>query len=139
MLFRENADDTEYEVTIFDFDEKGMDLALTAHFVLLENSLFIDFGTLDSDKRKFKLLPFPLIETHFFGRIHLEKDSVRFDLLNDEWIIKRIKDGTLSLATVQIADGRAIAATTEELRKFALEQAEDTEAFSEHYSLSRTK
>jgi hypothetical protein len=139
MVFRKSADGTEYQVTLFDFDEKGLNLAIAAHLARLGNFVFIDFGTPDADKRKFKLFPFPVIESHFFGRIHLEKDSVRLDLLSDEWIKERVNNGTLALATVQIADGRAISATTEELRTFALEHAEDTAAFSEHYSLSRTK
>jgi len=50
-----------------------------------------------------------------------------------------VKAGMLPLPTVQTADGPVISAPTEELRKFALEYAEDTKALSEHYSLSRSK
>ena len=82
----EAKDGGEYEVTLFDFDEKGMNLALTAHLVRLGTFSFIDFGTPDSDKRKLKEIPFPTIESHFLGRIHVEKNSVRLDLLSDEWV-----------------------------------------------------
>src|SRR4029077_1951671 len=123
MVFRKSADSTEYEVTLFDFDEKGVNLALTAHMVRLGNFSFIDFGTPDANKRKFKEIPFPIIEIHFFGRIHLEKESVRLDLLSDEWVKEQGKASKPTLATVQTADGRAISASTEELRKFALEHA----------------
>ncbi len=139
MVFRKSADSTGYEVTLFDFDEKGMNLALTAHMVRLGNFSFIDFGTPDTDKRKFREIPFPAIQSHFFGRIHLEKGSVRLDLLRDEWVKEQGKAGKLALATVQTADGLVISASTEELRKFALEHAEDTQVFSDAYSLSRTK
>jgi len=139
MIFRKSADGKEYEVTLFDFDDKGMNLALTAHMVRLGTFSFIDFGTPDTDKRKFIEIPFPAIESHFFGRIDLEKDSVRIDFLDDEWVKKQGKAGKLPLATVQTAEGLVISASTEELRKFALEHAEDMEAFSEPYSLSRTK
>jgi hypothetical protein len=139
MVFRKSADSTEYEVTLFDSDEKGTNLALTARLVRLGNYSFIDFGTPDTDKRKFREIPFPVIETHYFGRIHLEKGSVRLDLVSDEWVKEQSKAGNLPIAVVQTADGPAISASTEELRKFALEHAEDTEAFSEPYSLSRTK
>jgi len=135
--FRKSADSTKYEVTLF--DEKGKNLALTARMVHLGNFSFIDFGTPDANKRKFREIPFPTIESHFFGRIHLEKGSVRLDLLSDDWVKEQGKAGKPTLATVQTADGPAISASTEELRKFALEHAEDTEAFSEPYSLSHKK
>ncbi len=137
IVFRKSADSTEYEVTLF--DEKGKNLALTARMVHLGNFSFIDFGTPDANKRKFREIPFPTIESHFFGRIHLEKGSVRLDLLSDDWVKEQGKAGKPTLATVQTADGPAISASTEELRKFALEHAEDTEAFSEPYSLSHKK
>jgi hypothetical protein len=139
IVFRKSADGGEYEVTLFDFDEKGVNLALTAHIVRLGNFTFIDFGTPSLDKRKFREVPFTTIESHFFGRIYLEKCSVRFEFLNDEWLKEQEKAGGLSLPTVQTADGLVISAPTEELRKFALEHAEDRKAFSERYSLSRTK
>jgi len=139
MAFRKSADGAEYEVTLYDFDEKGVNLALTAHIVRLRNFTFIDFGTPSLDKRKFREIPFPIIESHFFGRIYVEKSSVRFELLNDEWVREQRKAGELSLPTVQTADELVLSAPTEELRKFALEHAEDGKAFSERYSLSRTK
>ncbi len=139
MVFRKSADGKEYEVTLFDFDETGVNLALTAHIVRLGNFTFIDFGTPNLDKRKFREVPFPIIEGHLFGRIYLEKSSARFELLNDEWVKEQAKAGMLSLPTVQTAYGLVISAPTEELRKFALEHAEDTQAFSDAYSLSRTK
>ena len=64
---------------------------------------------------------------------------MRFDFLSDDWFKEQGKAGKLPLATVQTPNGLVISAATEELRKFALEHAEDMEAFSEPYSLSRTK
>jgi len=139
VVFRKSADGTEYEVTLFDSDVKGPDLALIARIVRVGNFPFIDFGTADADKRKFREIPFPAIESHSVGRIHLEKGSVRFDFLSDDWFKEQAKAGKLPLATVQTPNGLVISAATEELRKFALEHAEDMEAFSEPYSLSRTK
>ncbi|MCU1315378.1 MAG: hypothetical protein JWN63_700 [Candidatus Acidoferrum typicum] len=139
MVFRKSAGSTEYEVTLFDFDEKGMNLALTARIVRLGDFTFIDFGTPDANKRKFREIPFPAIESHFFGRIQIEKASVRMDLLSDEWVKQQHKASKPLLDFVQTADGPTISASTEELRKFALEHAEDKEAFSEPYSLSRTR
>lgn len=139
MVFRKSADGTEYQVTLFNFDEKGLNLAITVHLVRLGDFVFIDFGTPDADKHKFKEVPFPAIESHLIGRIRIEKDSVGFNLLSGEWVKEQGKAGMPVLATVQKAEGAAISASTEELGKFALEHAEDTKAFSEHFSLSRTK
>lgn len=139
MVFRKSADGTEYEVTLFDFDVKGMNVATAARLVRLADFLFIDFGTANADKRKFREIPFPAIESHMFGRIQLAKDSVRIDLLDDDWVKKQNEASKLALAIVQTADGQVISASTEELRKFALEHAEDAKAFSDPYSLSRTK
>jgi hypothetical protein len=75
MVFRKSADSEEYEVTLFDFDEKGVNPALTAHIVRLGSFTFIDFGIPNLDKRKFREIPFPTIEAHLFGRIHLEKTA----------------------------------------------------------------
>jgi hypothetical protein len=61
------------------------------------------------------------------------------DLLSDEWVKQQHKASKPLLDFVQTADGPTISASTEELRKFALEHAEDKEAFSEPYSLSRTR
>ncbi len=139
IVFRKSAEGTDYEVTIFDFDGKGMNVALTGRMVRLGNFSFIDFGTADADKREFSEIPFPALESHFFGRIHMEKGGVRIDFLNEDWVKEKAKAGKLTLATVQTPNGLVISATTEELRKFALEHADDTDAFSEPYSLSRTK
>jgi len=139
MAFRKSADSTEYEVTLFDSDNKGMNLALTARMVHLGNFHFIDFGTADADKRKFREIPFPAIESHSFGRIHLEKGNVRIDFLGDDWVKEQGRAGKLELASVRTGNGPVISASTEELRKFALEHAEDKEAFSEPYALSRKK
>jgi hypothetical protein len=139
IVFRKGTNVGEYDVTLIDFDEKGMNLAMTANVGRLGTFSFIDFGTPDSGRRKLKEIPFPTIGCHFFGRIHLEKDGARLDLLSDEWLKEQSKAGTLLLSSVQAEDGLVISAPTEELRKFALEHAEDAKAFSELYSLSRTK
>jgi len=139
IAFKKSADGAEYEVTVFDFDKQGMNLALTARLVRLGNFSFVDFGTPDTDKRKFREIPFPAIESHFFGRIQVEKDGARIDLLSDEWLKAQGKAGKLPLPAVQTPDGLAISASTEELRTFAREHADDSQAFSEPFSLSRTK
>ena len=47
MLFRRGDDGVNYDVTLFDFDDKGTNLAITARLVALGAFLFIDFGNAD--------------------------------------------------------------------------------------------
>ncbi len=139
IVFRRSEDGFDYEVTLFDFDSKGLNLDCTGRLTRLGNGLFIDFGTPDTDKRKFTEFPFPIIESHIFGPIHIDKTSVRIDFLNDEWVKKQSETGKLSLATVKTRDGLVILASTEELRKFAQDHAEDEDALSENYKFVREK
>lgn len=139
IVFRKGEDGSSYDVTISNFDGKGLNVASTARLVRLGDFLFIDFGTPDTDKRRFVEIPFPAHSIHFFGRIHFEESKIRIDCLNDEWVSAQAKAGKLTLATVQTPDGTTLSETTEELRKFALEHAEDKDAFSETYVLTRKK
>jgi len=139
ILFRRSGDDPEYETTVFDFDEHGTNIVCTGRLARLGTALFVDFGTRDADEHKYAEIPFPGIEAHIFGRIYIDKNSVRIDFLSDDWVKKQATAGKLTLATVETKDGLVISAPTEQLRKFALEHAEDAEAFSESFSMIRSK
>ncbi|HXY25100.1 MAG TPA: hypothetical protein VEI73_10655 [Candidatus Acidoferrum sp.] len=139
IVFRQSGNDPEYEVTLFDFDEHGMNIVCTGQLVRLGTALFIDFGTRSPEKHKFAEIPFPALETHIFGRIRIEQNSVRIDFLSDDWVKAQVQAGKMTLATVGTKDGPVISAPTEELRKFALEHAQDSGAFSESYSMIRNQ
>lgn len=146
LIFRRGKEKATYEVLWTGPEQETQGgFVLFAHLVRLGNSLFIDFGTpdpekmADSGKAKFGEYPFPIIECHMFGRIVIDKKSAQIDLLADIWVENQAHAGELALATVKTPDGTVIAATTEELRKFALEHAEDTEAFSNKEYLYRSK
>ena len=72
----------------------------------------------------------PYITSHVFGRMRIEKTYVRVDLLDDEWVKKQIQAGKLNLAHVEGPSETVLTAPTDELRKFALEHAEDEKAFA---------
>jgi len=137
IVFERSGDAPGYLVTAFDFDEKGMNVVCAGRLTRLGSQLFIDFGTPDAEKHKFAEFPFPLVSSHIFGRVQLDKNSMRIDLLSDDWVKEQAKTGTLSLATVETKDGLVLSAPTEELRKFALEHAGDSKAFSETFSFRR--
>ena len=91
--------------------------------------MFIDLGSPDLEPRKNATIPYPTIQSHVFGRVRLEKDKMHIDFLNDRWVSDRAKAGKLTLASVTISNGIALSANTDELRKFALEHAEDRTHF----------
>jgi len=121
-----------YDVQIPGFG-KGT-LTSRARLVKLGDSMFIDFEAPDLDQ--FPNVPYPILESYVFGRLSLSQDQARIDFLNDEWVQNNIKAGKLPLAFVP-TQNPVLSASTAELRKFALEHAEDHEAFSEIYSLMR--
>jgi len=73
------------------------------------------------------------------GRVYLEKDTMHIDFLSDKWVSDRAKAGKLGLPCVLIGNRIVLSATTEDLRKFAMQHAEDKEAFSETFAFQRKK
>jgi len=137
VIFSPGDDENSYQVKLPNFNDAGGTMRATAHLVHLGAYLFIDLETPNSDK--FQDVSYPAIEGHVFGRIALGGDTTRIDFLNDDWVTKQANAGKLGLGYVEGPSSRILSADTAELRKFALEHAEDHEAFSESYILTRHK
>jgi len=137
--FSPRKDENSYDMKIPKFTDAGGTLVSTAHLVRLGAYLFIDLAKPELDLDKAPEIPFPSIEGHCFGRLVLSGDTARIDFLNDEWVSKQIDAGKLKLAYLQTSDITLLSANTPELRKFALEHAEDHAAFSQSYTLTRNK
>jgi hypothetical protein len=125
-----------YEVKIPNFDEKKDTLFTAARLVKLGNSLFIDFGTPNRDN--LPLIPYPAVEGHAFGRLTLAGDKAELDLLSDDWVRDSVNAGNMPLA-VHDAPRLTLSANTQDLRKFALDHADDAKAFSQVFTLARKK
>jgi hypothetical protein len=137
IVFRHSSEGPAYEVTVLDFDTRGLTLVCTGRLTRLGSQLFIDFSTPDPGKRKFAEFPYPTVQSHIFGKIQVEKNSMRIDFLSDDWIKKLASAGKLPLATVEAEEGLVLSDQTEELRNFMREHAADSKAFSESFSLRR--
>ena len=137
VIFSTAEAESSFDVRIPKFNDAGGTLRATARLVRLGAYLFIDLDTPDTEK--LQDVPYPTIEGHVFGRLTLKGDTARIDFLDDEWVAKQADAGTLGLSYVKGPNGRLLSADTAELRKFALEHAEDQEAFSESYILTRRK
>jgi hypothetical protein len=140
--FTRAGDGSGYDVKVLWTDKKKKDgLISSAHLVQLGNFLFIDFQGYSGEEDGFGYHPFPVVNAHMLARIRLQaaQKSLRIDFLKDDWIRNQIKAGKPVLATLDTDENLLVTATTQELRKFALAHAEDTEAFSEGYSFERVK
>jgi hypothetical protein len=137
VVFSPGEYENSYDVKIPKANDAGGTMRSTARLVRLGAYLFIDLEMPDTDK--FQDIPYPAIESHCFGRLVLSGDTVRIDFLNDDWVAKQVEAGKLGLSYVKSPDGTLLSADTPELRKFALEHAEDHDAFSESYFLTRNK
>jgi hypothetical protein len=140
-IFEKSSDGVSYALTVPDFgeDARGQKVISAARMVRLGPYLFMDLGSPDLDSTANATIPYPSIEGHVFGRVYLEKDTMHIDFLSDKWISDQAKAGKLTLANVTVGNLTVLSATTEELRKFALQYAEDKEVFSETFAFQRKK
>ncbi|PYU12162.1 MAG: hypothetical protein DMG37_14215 [Acidobacteria bacterium] len=130
-IFSQGKEKNTYLLRGVDAKKSSGDLTLTAHLLRLGAYTFIDFATPeDSEELNVHISMLPYIPSHVFGRMRIEKTYVRVDLLDDEWVKKQIQAGKLNLAHVEGPSETVLTAPTDELRKFALEHAEDEKAFA---------
>lgn len=144
IVFSESSDAYTYDVKIPNFDEeKKIALCTQTRLVPLGKYVFIDFGSPDMGSRS--QAPYPIIEAHVFGVLTVQGDKARIDLLSDDWVENTIKAGKMPLAfadtrqTDKMTSKIVLSADTSDLRKFALEHAEDHDAFAEVFTLVRNK
>ncbi len=135
--FRRSEDGKGYTLSTFSISENGS-YRSNVHILKLNDYLFMDLGPGERDSSEFGT-PFPTISGHVIGRIWLDENSVRIHILDEAWVVKQIKAGTLGLASTETPQGTVLIATTEQLRKFAVEHAEDKEAFSLNYDLIKIR
>jgi hypothetical protein len=139
--FAKSKDDNFYDFKWGAVDSKG-GLVAQARLVRIGSNLFADFeGDMNSKgtEPKDNVMPFPIISVHMMGRVWLEKDSLEIHFLKDDWVKDRIKAGGFPLAHVGNDSDPLLTASTEELRKFMQEHADDERALSENYKFVREK
>jgi hypothetical protein len=135
ITFSKDNDPYTYDVKIPNFGDDGSTtLTSRAKLAKLGDLLFVDFEAPDLDK--LPRFPYPAVESHVFGKLSLEKDKARIDFLSDVWVQDNLKAGKLLLAFVPL-QGAVLSASTADLRRFAVDHADDAKAFSETMSLAR--
>ncbi len=139
--FARSADEISYDFKWGAVGAKGGFLA-KMRLVKIGSSLFADFEGDTGNKAmdsKDTLMPFPMIPVHMVGRVWLGKDSLEIHFLKDDWVKEEIKAGSLQLSHLGENGDMILTASTDELRKFMLEHAEDKDAFSDNYKFVREK
>jgi hypothetical protein len=108
------------------------------HLVKLGDAMFLDAEPADVTYSQTTQIAFPLVKTHLFGRIWIDKDSFRVAMLDEDWMKNAAKNGPAPLKfVVSDDDDVIITADTAELQTFAKKYANDTGAFSQTYDLKR--
>lgn len=127
-----------YDLQMPDTDEKRIwESAL--HLAKLGDAIFLDAEGPEVKYSTTTKVAAPMLQVHAIGRIWIEKDSVRAELLNDDWLRDAAKSGSPALSFVEPDNQFVVTATTEQLQAFALKYANDTKAFSTELKLVRHK
>jgi hypothetical protein len=137
-IFQKTQDHLSYDCSQVQLGKKGA-VWSTVKLVKLGDALFVDFEPGPAFPEGPQDLSYPRIDAHTIARIWLDKDVVRIRFLDEKWAFKQIHDGKFSLSHVETPTDLVVTATTEELRKFATEHADDKDAFSVEFQLIRVK
>ncbi len=114
LIFSEGKEKNTYLVRSVDSKKPSGGIFLIGRLVRLEAYTFIDFSPPeDLDETTVRDLIYPYIPSHIFGRIRFEKNYVRLDLLDNDWVDKQIKVGKLGPAHLDTPNGQVIVAPTE--------------------------
>ena len=118
------------------YTEEGVPARFDAHLVRIGEFLFLDTYPGEPDiKNGFYLVH--LVPAHTFLRIWIERDILRYAMLDLDWLKKMIAEKKVDIAHEQVDGGIVLTASTKELQEFFLKYAEDDEAFSDLKELHR--
>lgn len=131
-------DGDTYKAMVPDPDDK-MEFVSTLHLVKLGDAIFVDAAGADLKYTHTTQVGFPQMKAHMFGRIWIDKDTLRFAMLDDVWLKETAKTGSPPLAFLEVDNDIVITATTAQLQAFARQYADDTKVFSDTYDLRRHK
>ncbi|MEX0845301.1 MAG: hypothetical protein WD022_08460 [Balneolaceae bacterium] len=132
-----DADDLYGYLVIFEeFQGEVTDSSLfLAHFVELNNNLFLDLYPVELDRTTLYFHHF--VPVHTFARVELEGDSLDISLFKDSWIEEQINDNRVRIKHEKTDWGILITASTSELQKFVTKFGDMKEAYDSPSSLTR--
>jgi hypothetical protein len=130
---------------LFPFEVDHVKQQSDVHLLRLGGYLFVDlmanFDRLSEEaKAKDVRIPYPLLRGHTFGRMQIDPAGayVRMALLDNDWVRRQQEKHTLGLDVLWPESFEGILVSpTEKLQEFALQHAQDKEAFSFRVALCR--
>jgi hypothetical protein len=109
-----------------DSDAGRRSQSFEVRLVAIGNGLFFDAQPSLSSKERDQL-PFGFLPLHALGRVDVEKDFLRVELLEGDWVNETLPE---SLRTPKGDDPAVITASTAELRAFLGREADNPKAFA---------
>ena len=139
VSIRPSADGQSYEMAVLNYADNGQTLLVSANLVAIDKFLFLDFYPPNPNKKDCAKASFPLLKAHIFAKVSIENERVSWYLLDGDWVERQYKQHKLEIDSAQSEDGLLLSAKSEDLRKFVLNHAEDEEAFSGYFLLTKQK
>lgn len=109
------------------------------HLLKLGDAMFFDAESGDVNYSSTTKVSMPMLKAHAIGRIWIEKDALRVEMLSDDWLRDSAKNGAPELSFVEPDKQLVVTATTAQLQAFALKYANDAKVFSEEMKFTRHK
>ncbi|SYZ72452.1 hypothetical protein TRIP_C20567 [Candidatus Zixiibacteriota bacterium] len=112
----------------FIYSDKGKHAEFEVYLAKLGETYFIDMLPVASSKEN-DLWSMLMVPTHMFGVYKRIGDSLELNMLNDDWLEKKLKDKSIALPFEETDNNIVLTAATEQLQKFAETYAADTAVF----------
>jgi hypothetical protein len=139
VSIRPSANGQSYEMAVLNYADNGQTLLVSANLVAIDRFLFLDFYPPNSYKKDCAKERFPVLKAHIFAKVSIEKERVSWYFLDGDWVEQQYKQHKLEIDSMQGENELFLSAKSEDLRKFVLNHAEDEEAFSGYYLLTKQK
>jgi hypothetical protein len=131
--------DGDAYVSLLDDTDNKLIWVSKLHLLKLGDALFFDAESGDVSYSKTTKVSSPVLKAHGIGRIWIEKDALRIEMLSDDWLRDSAKNGAPELSFVEPDKQLIVTATTKQLQVFALKYANDAKVFSEELKFTRHK
>jgi hypothetical protein len=126
----QNLDRTNYSLTMkFKDNEETGSKRFDVKIIKLEGYYFLDFYLKDYIKDDPTLFDFHIIPVHTFAKVIIEKDSLKINWFDQDWLKKLIEQNKIRIHHEDNGDIVLLTAKPDELQKFVIKYVNSEEAF----------
>jgi hypothetical protein len=136
------TDSTGYYLTLKEKGKEPGNSSMEVRIVRLKGNYFLDFYINEIKKEDYPdFFDLHTMPVHTFARLTFLNDSVSFDWMNPNWVIKMTEDKKLKIKYLQNDKYVLLTAKTPDLQKFMIKYARLEEAYKEgmNFKLGRIK